>query len=189
MTSRRTMSFDSPYKPSTVIIMCGDRRLVGRDNDLFNYFTAVDGIEPYRAILPGGCLPYTSDEFLAAVIRPYIILGARHVHAEGHMGANAKTCGCKAYGLRHADINGSRAPRYTETLEHEDHEIELGLLVPRLHRVAAREDVLITVNTGVFMHYDSGVGEYEAISTERQLPTQEDVLAWRTLLPSGSRPY
>lgn len=188
------MSATVAYPPRTVIMMCGDPRLEERDRELFAYYAAIDGIPPFRAILPGACMLYSNGEVLGEVAGTYIDKGARHFHAEEHMGSDPETSGCAAYHRRFEhtqrrfdSVTHDGAVPYPEDIEHRHHFDELTHLPSKLHELARAEQVKITVNTGIFRHCDVGFGELEVISIERELPSMDDVLGRRTLQPAGTR--
>ena len=82
---------------STVVIICGDRRLHTRDEELFDHYSKRDDTPPYRAMLPGGCLPYQDYPMLHLSLRPFVLKGITHIHHEDHMGNSEDVSGCAAY--------------------------------------------------------------------------------------------
>jgi hypothetical protein len=155
--------------------MCGDYRLRDRDDELFMYYSRLDGAKPFRAILPGGCLPYQNDEILKAAVLPYFRKGANHIHIEDHMGQNAKVPGCAAYLLHNEQSYGNLSP-YAWKVEEQDHIRELRDVSGRVSRFADWNGFKVTVNTGLYRHDESGFGSLTFLRTDREIP-----------LPTGGR--
>lgn len=153
----------------TVIIMCGDWRLRARDKELFRFYTKLDGSKPFRALLPGGCLPFQNDEIMKLALLPYFMKGANHIHLEDHMGTN-DVPGCAAYGVKHSQQHGSNA-LYSCRVEEIDHINQLEQVSSQLAFFAERNGHETTINYGIYRHDAVGRGSLDLIQAERDVPS------------------
>jgi len=165
----------------TLLVKCGDSRLVGREGQLTDYFHLLDGMDPFRLLIPGAAKCLAHPDVVAETVVPYVELGATHVHVEDHVGKSQAVGGCGACRLAYNKLHGlpRSQPMPWET-EYDQHEEELQAVPSRLKAVLRRDPTLgpVTWSFSLYAHDAVGNGKARMLIDTRGL----------TGFPFASRP-
>jgi hypothetical protein len=159
----------------SLVIVCGDRRLRSREQQLCDYYASLDGVDPYRSLIPGGVLPLGNHEVMRQIIRPFVLLGVTHVHVEDHCADDDSIMGCGAYRLRFAENHEVPLDRvvYPSTTEREEHLAELDFapawVGSCLHQ-SERAAHPLTYTVSLYRHDELGFGIADILHGNRELP-------------------